>query len=583
MCGIAGIVGVATDPALIGRMVERLRHRGPDDRGVWRSDDAHLGHSRLAILDLSEAGHQPMVRGELVISYNGEVYNFRELRRQLPGPFHSDCDTEVVLAAYAEHGERCLHQLRGMFAFAVWDARRHRLFAARDRLGIKPFYFRQLPGGLAFASEIKALLELGRPPVDAMALRDYLSYRYIPAPKTVFEGIRELPPAHSLVWEPDGSLEIARWWKAQASVAITGMDEAVERLSRLLERVVPMHTLADVPVGVFLSGGIDSTTTAAFVDRPRTFTLGSEIGHRDEAPVARRVAAHLGAEHHELVAEPFELELALDTQPRLFDQPFGDSGSWATFLVSRLAREHVTVALCGEGGDELFGGYQWYRRWAEPPPAGVLRRTARLLPTFSALGRSLERRAAVGLERYAAFLSPFTVEQKRALIGPLLDREAYDDLWFFRRHWREELPALKRLQWADLHTFLPGDLLARVDRASMAHSLELRPPLLDHELVELALSMDDRLLLDPDTGTGKRVVRRLMAERVPPGIFDRPKRGFNLPIRRWVARRPRLLGDALDRLAEAGIIRRPRALGFTGEQAWALLTLDRWMTSSGSL
>jgi asparagine synthase (glutamine-hydrolysing) len=583
MCGIAGIVGAQPDPAVVERMVGRLRHRGPDDHGIWRSEDAQLGHTRLAILDLSMAGHQPMVRDQLVISYNGEVYNFRELRRQLPGPFHSDCDTEVVLAAYAEHGKRCLHRLRGMFAFAVWDAHRHRLFAARDRLGIKPLFYRQLPGGLAFASEIKALLELGRPPVDAGALRDYLSYRYIPAPKTVYAEIRELPPGHTLAWEAGAPLEIARWWEPAAAVTITDMDEAVLRLDRLLETVVPMHTLADVPVGVFLSGGIDSTTTVAFVDRPRTFTLGSEVGHRDEAPVARAVAAHFGAEHHELLAESVDLELALETQLRLFDQPFGDSGSWATFLVSRIAREHVTVALCGEGGDELFCGYQWYRRWADPPPGSAVRRAAELLPTFSALGRSLQRRAATGLERYAAFLCPFTVEQKRALIGPRLHEEGYDDLWFYRRHWREELAPLKRMQWADLHTYLAGDLLTRVDRASMAHSLELRPPLLDHELVELALSLDGSLLLDPDTGVGKLVVRRLMAERVPPGLFDRPKRGFNLPIRRWVARRPRMLSDALDRLAEAGIIRRPLAVSFTGEQAWALLTLDRWMTSSGAL
>jgi asparagine synthase (glutamine-hydrolysing) len=583
MCGIAGIVGAQPDRSVVERMVEHLRHRGPDDHGIWRSADAQLGHTRLAILDLSAAGHQPMVRDQLVISYNGEVYNFRELRRQLPGPFHSDCDTEVVLAAYAEQGERCLQRLRGMFAFAVWDARRHRLFAARDRLGIKPLFYRQLPGVLAFASEIKALLELGWPPVDATALRDYLSYRYIPAPKTVYTEIRELPPGHTLAWEAGAPLEIARWWEPATAVTITDMDEAVQRLDRLLSTVVPMHTLADVPVGVFLSGGIDSTTTVAFVDRPRTFTLGSEVGHRDEAPVAREVAAYFGAEHHELLAESVDLELALETQLRLFDQPFGDSGSWATFLVSRMAREHVTVALCGEGGDELFCGYQWYRRWAEPPPGAALRRAAGLLPTFSALGRSLQRRAATGLERYAAFLSPFTVGQKRALIGPRLHEEGYDDLWFYRRHWRDELPPLKRLQWADLHTYLAGDLLARVDRASMAHSLELRPPLLDHELVELALSLHGSLLLDPDTGRGKLVVRRLMEGRVPPGLFDRPKRGFNLPMRRWVARRPRLLRDALDRLADAGIIRRPRALGFTGEQAWTLLTLDRWMTSSGAL
>jgi asparagine synthase (glutamine-hydrolysing) len=580
MCGIAGVVGVPQGREVIDRMVDRLHHRGPDDRGVWRADEAQLGHTRLAILDLSRAGHQPMVEGDLVITYNGEVYNFRELRSELSGRFRSQCDTEVVLRLFAEHGDGCLHRLHGMFAFAVWDARRRRLFAARDRLGIKPLYYRPLDGGLAFASEIKALLELGRPPVDRSALRDYLTYRYIPSPKTVFEGIRELPPGHTLVWE-HGRLETARWWEPATRVAVTDMGEALERLDGLLGRIVPMHTLADVPVGVFLSGGIDSTTTTAFVDRPRTFTLGSEVGHRDESPVARLVAEHFGAEHHEEVAESVDLDLALDNQPRLFDQPFGDSGSWATWLVSRMARRHVTVALCGEGGDELFCGYQWYRRWSEPPPIAPLRLLGVLLPSFSYLGRSLQRRSAGGLERYAAFLSPFTVAQKRALVGPELADDDYDDLWFFRAHWRDELEPLKRLQWADLHTFLAGDLLTRVDRASMAHSLELRPPLLDHELVELALSLDASLLLDADSGTSKLVVRRLMSDRVPEGLFDRPKRGFNLPIRDWVRRRPALLDSALDRLADAGLIRRPRIAHLKNEQAWALLVLDRWVGRFG--
>ena len=577
MCGIAGIVGELPDSEVVERMVARLHHRGPDDRGTWRTDGAHLGHTRLAILDLSDAGHQPMTHGPLTITYNGEVYNFRQLRRELDGEFRSNGDTEVVLRLYAEQGENCLPRLRGMFAFAVWDTQRRRLFAARDRLGIKPLYYREFEGGLAFASEIKALLELGVPPNDLGALRDYLTYRYIPTPKTVYQGIRELPPGHTLVW--DGSLHIERWWSPSCEVTITDMNEATERLDELLTTVIPSHTMADVPVGVFLSGGVDSTTTVAFVDNPRTFTLGSDVGHRDETPVAREVAEHFGADHHVFVAEALDLDRALETQPGLFDQPFGDSGSWATWLVSRLAREHVTVALCGEGGDELFCGYQWYRRWFGPGATPLLREISRVVPTFSHLGRSLQRRSAEGLDRYAAFLSPFTVEQKQALVGPKLANEDYDDLWFFRDHWRDDLDPMKRLQWADIHTFLPSDLLARVDRASMAHSLEMRPPLLDHELVEFALSLDDSLLIDNKTGTGKLVVRQLMADRVPPGLFDRPKRGFNLPIRRWLGKRPELLDDALDRLAEAGLIRRPRATGFTGEQAWALLALDRWMTT----
>ena len=580
MCGIAGVVGVLPDPGVVERMVDRLHHRGPDDRGTWRENGAHLGHTRLAILDLSSAGHQPMSHGPMTITYNGEIYNFRQLRRELRGEFRSDSDTEVVLRLYAEHGAQSLHRLRGMFAFAVWDSDRRRLFAARDRLGIKPLYYREFEGGLAYASEIKALLELGQPTLDPEALRDYLTYRYIPSPKTVYREIRELPPGHSLTW--DGALHVERWWSPVCETHISDMDEASERLEELLATVIPSHTMADVPVGVFLSGGVDSTTTMAFMDSPRAFTLGSDVGHRDESAAAREVAEHFGAEHHVFVAEALDLDRALATQPGLFDQPFGDSGSWATWLVSRLAREHVTVALCGEGGDELFCGYQWYRRWFETGATPLMKEISRVVPTFSHLGRSLQRRGAEGLERYAAFLSPFTVEQKRALVGPKIANEDYDDLWFFRDHWRDDLDPVKRMQWADIHTYLAGDLLVRVDRASMAHSLEMRPPLLDHELVEFALSLDGSLLIDSDTGTGKLVVRRIMADRVPPGLFDRPKRGFNLPIRRWLAKRPELLGDAIDRLAEVGLIRRPRALGFAGEQAWALLALDRWMTASGS-
>lgn len=581
MCGIVGIVGRTPDPEVIGRMVDRLHHRGPDDRGIWTAPHAQLGHTRLSILDLSPAGHQPMSHGPLTITYNGEVYNFRQLRRELEGEFVSDCDTEVVLRLYSERGAAGLSQLRGMFAFAVWDEHHHRLFAARDRLGIKPLYYRELDGGLAIASEIKALLELGRPPVDRTALRDYFTYRYVPAPKTVYRDIRELPAGHCLTW--DGRLSIERWWEPISGEAVTDMGEAVERLDELLSTIVPDHTMADVPVGVFLSGGIDSTTTAAYVDRPRTFTMGSAVSHRDEGPIARQVAEHIGAEHRELIADAVDLDLALNTQGALFDQPFGDSASWSTWLVAKLAREHVTVALCGEGGDELFYGYQWYWRWYDRRSGRIAAVMAGLLPTFSIAGRSVQRRGASGLERYADFLGPFTVQQRRALLGQLLADDDYDDLWFFRAHWREDLDPLKRLQWTDLQTYLSGDLLTRVDRASMAHSLEMRPPLLDHQLVEFALSLDGSLLLDQHTGRGKLVVRRLMADRLPTGIFEHPKRGFNLPIRRWAARRPELMRGALDRLAEAGIIRRPRVFGLTNEQTWALLTLDRWMTSSSAI
>lgn len=580
MCGIVGIVGNTPRPELVERMTRRLTHRGPDHLKVWRAPGVHLGHTRLAILDLSPAGNQPMTHGDATITYNGEIYNFRELRRQLEGPFHSDGDTEVLLHLFARDGERCLQQLQGMFAFAIWDARRQRLFAARDRLGIKPFFYRELPGGFAFASEIKALLDLGQPAIDPSALRDYFTYKYIPQPKTIYSGIRELPPAHTLVW--DGTLHIERYWTPSTEITVREFDEALPQLDRLLGEIVPAHTVADVPVAVFLSGGIDSTTVTAQLDRPRTVTIAMDIKRRDEAPVARRVADHFGTIHHEEMASSIDLVEALDTVPPIFDEPFGDSGAWSNYLVSRLARRHAIVALAGEGGDELFCGYQWYSKWLTDRSTLVTRTMATLLPPLSRAARSAQRRTATGLERYAAFAGPFTSQQRVALLGPALEIDDYDELWHYRRYWREDLEPLKRMQWADIHTYLPGDLLTKVDRSSMAHSLEVRPPLLDHRLVEFALSLDTRLLRDVEGNRGKLVVRRLMQDRIPEGLFDRPKRGFNLPIADWVRSRPELLSGALDRLADRRIIRRPRLHGFTNEQTWTLLCLDRWLEQSGA-
>lgn len=561
---------------MVERMTRTLTHRGPDFQDTWKGPGVALGHTRLSILDLSPAGNQPMTLGSATLTYNGEIYNFRQLRERLPGPFLSNGDTEVLLHLYAQKGEKCVEELRGMFAFAIWDAQKQKLFAARDRLGMKPFYYTELAdGGFAFASEIKALLELGRPAIDPLALRDYLTYKYVPEPKTAFKGIRNLPPGHTLVW--DGKLHIERYWSPSTQVVVTNFDRAVAELDQQLREIVPAHTLADVPVAVFLSGGIDSTTVAAHLNSPRTVTLGSDIKRRDEAPIAREVANHFGTEHHEEIAVSIDLDEAVDVIPRVFDEPFGDSSSWATYLVSRLARKHAIVALSGEGGDELFCGYQWYSKWLMLQPNWFHGFLASSLPPFSDGARSSQRRSATGLEKYAAFLGPFTTRQKALLLGPVLAGDDYDDLWHFRRYWREDLEPLKRMQWADLHTYLPGDLLTKVDRTSMAHSLEVRPPLLDHKLVEWALSLDTSLLRDVEGGRGKLIVRELMRDRIPPGLFDRPKRGFNLPIREWLRRQPQLLESAVARLSEAGIIRRPRFTNFTNEQSWTLLTLDRWL------
>jgi len=561
-------------------MTDLLHHRGPDDRGTWTSPEAHLGHTRLSILDLSEAGHQPMVLGDLVLTYNGEIYNFRELRRELEGPFVSDCDTEVLLHGLAAHGAAFVPELRGMFAFAAWDARNRRLVAARDRLGIKPLYYRPMPGGLAFASELKSLLELGQPATDLSAIRDVLTYGYVPTPKSAFEGIFKLAPGHTLIWQ-DGRLVIERYWRPEPRIEITEMAEAAEELDRLLSVVVPEHTLSDVPVGVFLSGGIDSTTVTSYLDHPSTFTLGQDVEHRSEAPAARIVAQHFGTDHHEGSAGTIELETALEAMPTLYDEPYGDSAAWSLWLVSQLARRRVTVALSGEGGDELFCGYQWYGRWFTTRSSRTRSLLARTWPPLTNFGRSMHRCALDGMERYAAFLSVFTPQQKRVLVGPRLAEAHEDDLWLFRAHWREDLEPVHRIQWADFHTYLPDDLLTKVDRASMAHSLEVRPPLLDHRLVEFAFRLHPDLKLDIRGGRGKLVVRHLMADRIPPGHFDRPKRGFNLPIRRWVRQRPGMVDRALDRLAEWGVIRRPRTSRFKNEQTWTLLVLDRWLQKYG--
>ena len=577
MCGITGWVGdPPEDTTVVERMTALLHHRGPDDRGIYTSPSAQLGHTRLSILDLSHAGHQPMILGDQVLTYNGEIYNFRELRNQLEGPFFSNTDTEVLLHLFGRYGDACVSHLTGMFSFAIWDERRRRLFAARDRLGIKPFFYRKTPDGLAFASELKSLLELGRPSIEETAISDYLTYRYIPTPNTVFSGIHKLPPAHTLVWE-DGRTTITPYWTPSAEVAIDDAGRAIEQLDELLGRVIPEHNIADVPVGVFLSGGIDSAMTAYYLEKPLTITLGSEVPHRNEAPAALRVARHLGTRHIEHSTGAPSLDAALDAMPRLFDEPLADSGAWATYTVSKIARPHVTVALTGEGGDELFLGYKRHGLQARQRLTTLTRILAHLVPPLTDTGRSLERRGLTGFERYAELSSSFTRRQKRAILSPHLVNRGRDDLWYFRQHWREDLALLNQARWLDLHTYLPDVLLNKVDRAGMAHSLEIRPPLLDHRLVEFALSLHPDLLRSADGETGKLILRSLLEPRLPAGHLDRPKIGFNLPIRRWLRSRPNILRGAMDRLVEADIVRKPQLMHLGGEQIWSLLVLDKFL------
>lgn len=576
MCGIVGIIGREASEATAAQMALRLRHRGPDGEGVYQEPGVALAHRRLAILDLSESGRQPMIHGSHVITYNGELYNHAALRAGLPGPWRSTGDTEVLLHLMARDGDAALERLVGMFAFALWDGERRRLLLARDRLGIKPLYYRLLADGIAFASELKALLVLGKPDIDRSAVRDFLLHGYVPAPKTIYHGIAKLPAGHRLVWQ-DGRTSIERWWHPSSALEPRGEEETLGLLDGWLREVVPQHTLSDVPVGVFLSGGIDSALTTSYLDRPHTFTLGFERRDRSEADAARRVARHLDTRHSEMTAQAADFAAALEAMPTMFDEPFGDSAAWSNHLVAQFAHREVTVALSGEGGDEIFCGYPRYWSRIGERSDWLNRALARTLPPLSRAGQSMQRRAYTDLPGFAAALGGLNPVQVDALLSPEWREADYDYLWFYRQFWRPELPPLARLRWLDLHSDLAEGLLTKVDRTSMANSLEVRPPLLDHRLVEFMLSVDPAMLVDVHRRRGKLLVRKLLEARLPSGHLDRGKSGFGLPVRQWIKSHPRLLQEAVERLIARGVLCR----AVTGEfrRAWHLLVLDRWFSA----
>src|ERR1700733_8925825 len=576
MCGIAGIVGSQASAELARSMAQRIQHRGPDGEGLWTEPGVALSHRRLAIQDLTDAGSQPMVFGSHVLTYNGELYNHERLRAGLPGPWASSGDTEVLLRLLATEGAACLSRLVGMFAFASWDSRSKSLLLVRDRLGIKPLYYRLLPDGIAFASELKALMLLGTPDIDQSAVRDFLFHGYIPAPKSIYRGIAKLPAGHMLTWSR-GRISVERYWSPSTAIFARSAGDTVQELDALLRDVVPAHTLSDVPVGVFLSGGIDSALTAYYLDAPRTFTLGFDAGARSESDAARRAAEHLHTEHMEMTAPQADFAGALEQMPDLFDEPFGDSAAWSNYLIAQFARREVKVALSGEGGDEIFCGYPRY--WSRVGARSTFfnRSLARYLPPLSRLASSMQRRAYAGLPAYAAALGGSTARQIDHLLAPLWLEPEYDYLWFYRQYWREDLRPLAQLRRLDLNTDLAEGLLTKVDRTSMAHSLEVRPPLLDHRLVEFMLSVDPQVLVDQRRRRGKLLVRTLMEPRLPAGHLEQRKSGFGLPVHRCVRRHPQLLREAVSRLMERGVLRRP--VGTEFRRAWHLMVLDRWFAA----
>jgi asparagine synthase (glutamine-hydrolysing) len=578
VCGIAGLValdGAAVDPRGLDAMIDALAHRGPDGRGVRVDGPVALANRRLAIIDL-EHGEQPVINedGSVFVVQNGEIYNHEALREELRSRGHrfaTRCDTEVLVHAYEEYGEAFLDRLRGMFALAIWDARARRLIVARDRFGIKPLYWRAEQGVLSFASELKALR---RQPgfgtqLDPAALEAYFAFNSIPAPLSIFREARKLGAGHLLTWTPGAPPEVRRWARdAPAHAGALRREAPAELAAELRERLrdsVRAHLVADVPVGVFLSGGVDSGTLAALASDVtgggvRTFSVGFDETSFNELDQARTVSERYGTEHHEVVLRPDAAQL-LPEIVAAFDEPFADSSALPTYAVSRLAAQHVKVVLSGEGADELFGGYFTYVADVLAPwlraPARLAAPLVRRMPS-SSRRVSLEYKAKrfVGaasrppLERHHGWKEILAPELRRELLGPGARPDPVDLL---RRRYAETAgaPALARLQDVDVGVYLPDDLLVKTDRASMAHSLEARVPFLDPAVAELALALPTALKV---RGLQKkRLLREAVRPLLPEAVVDGPKRGFSIPAAAWL--RGELLPMARELLAPEALRR----------------------------
>ena len=557
MCGICGIAG-RSDPDLVRRMTGTMVHRGPDDEGFFTDESVSLGMRRLSIIDL-EGGHQPITNEDksVWVVFNGEIYNYRELRGFLEKKGHrfaTNSDTEVIAHAYEEYGEACVHTLRGMFALALWDRAKARLLLARDRLGIKPLYYWISNGVLVFGSEIKAILAHPEVPreVNPTALDLYLTLQYVPAPWTMFEGIRKLPPGYLLVWE-DREARIERYWDVVFLDAPRPVREAdaVEALRERLEEAVRLRLIADVPLGALLSGGVDSSAVVALMAREasgpvKTFTVGFDVGGEyNELEEARTIAKRFGTDHHEIVMDPRQAQEWLPKLIWHLDEPLADRAFLPTFLICRFAREKVKVVLTGEGGDELFAGYPryaWFRA-GESLCKGVPEtiRTAAIKLAGLTAGERIQRYTRLMLtdlplaDRHLAWVGNFVPDAKSALWGPALKGrprgEAAKELAAAFFPAEKDGSLLHRLMYLDIKTWLADDILHKVDKMSMATSLEARVPLLDHKLVEFVATLPAAIKL-PGFQT-KRLLKEAVKDLVPAEILHRRKHAFQVPIAEW--------------------------------------------------
>jgi len=610
VCGIAGILSQTGRPPRVDEvraMCAAIVHRGPDDEGLYVTDEVGLGMRRLSIIDLA-TGHQPIENedGSIRVVFNGEIYNFADLRRDLVARGHrfsTATDTETIVHLYEEHGPACVRHLRGMFTFALWDARRGELLLARDRLGIKPLYYADVAGRLVFASELKALLALP----DVEARLDWASVRHLftflttPLASSIVAGVHKLEAGHILVASRDGRRRLERYWDLAFEPDYSRSEAYfVERVRETLDECVRLHLVSDVPLGAFLSGGIDSSAVVASMARQtarpvKTFSIGFAEPDYDESPYARQVARALGTEHHELILEP-DVPAVLQELTWHLDEPFGDSSAIPTYMVSRLAAGHVKVVLSGDGGDELFGGYDRYvvesreRGYRLPAAArNLLGLAARAMPD-GMRGRNLLRHFSLAdPERYLDAVTLLRLDEQRRLFRPeAFERLAAADPWPAAA---AHLPTaggawLSGLQYLDTTRYLPLDILTKVDRMSMAHSIEARVPLLDHTLVELAATIPPELKLRGRTT--KYIFKQALAGILPEAILHRPKRGFAVPLGAWFRHdlagfvRDLLLSDtsrrrgifepsSIERLLDRQAQGRPLDLAI-----WTLISFELW-------
>ena len=611
MCGITGFLSGRPAPsremlALAGRMATALAHRGPDDSGEWADADAGVafGFRRLAIIDLSQAGHQPMTShsGRFTIVFNGEVYNFEEVRRQLLAVspeirFRGHSDTEVILAAFDKWGlEGALERFIGMYAFAVWDREERALHLVRDRLGVKPLHYGWCDGTLLFGSELKALVQHPsfRSDISPQSVAMLLRAGYVPAPHTIYRHIFKVPPGSIATFKRSGETNVRAYWSV-ADLVAAGQGspfkgtaaEATDRLDALLRDAVRLRLIADVPVGIFLSGGIDSSTVAAVaqsVSRTpiKTFTIGFRSAEFDEAPFAREVAQHLGTEHHETYVSAEDALAVIPQLPAIYDEPFADASQIPTRVVSGVARRQVTVCLSGDGGDEVFGGYNRYLA------APAIWRSLAWMPRRgrSAIGRILGRLRPPAAARLGRRLAQLQMTDKlrkvsRALTAPdemafywqlaTHDTEAFLDSGLRAAHPTpgpsdalQEGSFVERMMYLDTITYLPDDVLAKVDRASMSVSLEAREPLLDHRLIEFAWSLPVDMRVRK--GEGKWLLRQVVKRYLPAHLLARPKSGFTVPLGDWLRGPLRAWAEALleERALREESVFRPEAI----TEAW---------------